>query len=338
MIQDRPVLRLSCDKWSVDVTAGKTWHVGIGLDCEVPLPLSGPTEPWFVIRHAGVWSARSIDDYTRLTLNRHGQATDRGVRIGDQPVQELHAQRGDLDITLRIVNPTRTLEPAASILRHPDETVAVAGVPKPSEPDAPRPLRNPHHFQSRDGGSGRNTSGQKVSPVGQPWAAITEDPLAQMLSRVEGVPSFLDLMAKHRWPGRLTVLASPAGARPVRDHAVLLTRALKVGRSSHHLLPADPTLLEGPVAPTTLTVFDLLRNRAGRFPAGRITDQGLLLTTSGTLMHWQRALERSRELLLSAPPPISGQLQARVSTAELPEPELLLLLVRTARRLLSGTP
>lgn len=304
MNQDRPVLRLFCGEWSVDVTAGRTWYVGIGSACDVSLPLSGPAEPWFVVRHAGVWSARSVDDRTFLMLNSLEQATDRGVRIGDEPEQELRVRRGGQSVTLRITDPARSLEPAAPVAAFHDSAVSCQPVHGPLVCEA-----------DTRGGS-----------------AVTA------IVRVVDVPSFLGLMSEHRWPGSLTILATRQGARPVRDHAVLLTRTLKVGRSSCELLPAVPHALVGPQASEPLTVFDLLQNSSGRFPPGEIVDKGLLLTTSGTLLQWQRQLERSRELVLSPPPPISGQLKAQVAVVDLPGPTLLPLLVEAVRRLLSGAP
>lgn len=368
MERDRPVLRVSHEQGFVDIRAGRASYVGIGSECDIRLPLRGPVEPWFVIRHAGVWTVRAIDGSTQLWVDGRMVPSDRGARVGDSAEQELRVRRGGLEtaLTLQVaplsppVQEHREMPPAPTPAPDlaPDRAVSSQAL-APAEPlSLTEPLAPPEPFAPIE------LSAQPAPPVPfesptpmesfvSPYSSLPQDPYGQPSSYVRPDPyrpsdpvvpepaeqpdqqfrdvdTFLQLMATNNWPGWLRIhVVHESGSRS-REHVVVLTWSITGGKNTRVLLP--PPAIPIPGAETT--IYHLLRNSDGHFPSGVIEDSGLLLTDWGELLAWRRKLDRKREVIESPPPPLRAGDQVQVCRADLAEADLLALLEVTTTRLI----
>jgi hypothetical protein len=354
MRQERPILRVSHQGSTIDITPGQPWYVGIGAACNVRLPVRGPAESWFVIRHAGVWTVRAVDEQTSMWLNGTAIPSDRSVRIGTSPSQELYARRGVAEVTLIITAPSASAP--ANISSAAPETVLESDSARPPEPEPvlepvpepalepppePEPTSAPVLQQVEAPGSeppdqvGWSTgevphgsapsmpsdtgTPERLSGAAAPDSGriLRRKPAPPVPAEITSVEQFLAVMKERKWPGFMS-LSGAAG------RGMVLARSITAGSRAVVITPGPDGEPAGAAAGRT--IYELLCPSGGRFPAGYLRDEGIVITSNGRVMGWSTVLQRDASVI-DAPPPLLGRTLTRdFQPRELSEAELLLLL------------
>ena len=347
MRQERPLLRVAHQGSEIDITPGQPWYVGIGAACNLRLPVRGPAESWFVIRHAGVWTVRAVDGQTSMWLNGVSIPSDRSVRIGTTPFQELRARRGAADVTLAITVPGAGIPPAQAYgisppepepepLAEPSAEPSAEPEPPASAPDpapvlrqveAPEPPEQmswatgelpaaaPPGLTERAGSPPSTDSGRFLRPERPP--AIP--------TRITGVDQFLIVMKNRKWPGFIS-LSGSAG------RGMVLGRSITAGSRSAVITPGPDG--QPPATAAGRTIYELICPSGGRFPAGYLRDEGLVITTQGRILGWSLVLQRDASVIDAVPAPLVQPLARDFQLREIDDAELLPLLAAALERYL----